>query len=81
MAKRYYQDTWKALRDTGACELKLLDTSAQARIVRGVSKEKNADPFKPITKKIFVEVIKRADATYLRLTLQEVIKTRYTVPL
>lgn len=81
MTKRLYEDTWKSLREHGRCELKLLDEQARFRIVRGISKEKNGDPLKPITKKIIVESIERADGTYLVLTLQDVIKTRYTVPL
>lgn len=76
-----YAAAWAALRDNGECELRLHDKDARHRIVRGISKEKNADPLKPITSKIMVELIERSTGTYLKLTLQVVTKTRYTVPL
>lgn len=81
MTKRLYEDTWKALRDRGYCELVLLDELARFRIVRGISKEKNADPLKPITSKIMVELERRSTGLYLKLWLEVVTKTRYTVPL
>jgi hypothetical protein len=78
---RLYEDPWKALRDTGYIRLKLLDPLEQHRIIRGISKEKNADPLKPRFHRIFPTVTKEGGNTYLILELREVTKTRYNVPI
>lgn len=78
---RLYEDTWKALRDTGYVKLKLLDPLEQNRVIRGISKEKNADPLKPRFSRIFPTVEKVGAVTYLILELKTVTKTRYNIPL
>lgn len=78
---RVYAPIWQALKATGFVKLKLLDPLAKSRIIRGISKEKNADPSKPQMAKIFPTLEATNGETYLVLRLRDVIKTRYTVEL
>jgi hypothetical protein len=76
-----YEQTWAALKAVGKVRLKISDPVAKTRIVRGVSKEKNADPSKPPFDKIFVDHFTIEGQLYLELRLETITKTRYNIPL
>ena len=76
---RLYEQTWQVLKQTGRIKLEVIDLEAAGKVIRGLSKEKTADPSKPAFKRIkpTKEFVK--GKLYLTLELVDVIKTRYTV--